>query len=87
MNKRFEETDNPKLWSKPKNRVDEVCMKHNIDYGNSMTLEGKHKAHRKMLNNFSLIGNPMLEKKMDRFIVKQLIGAKLKIGLGNAKND
>ena len=31
LDKRLDEADNPKPWSKPKNRVDEVCMKHDID--------------------------------------------------------
>ena len=30
LNKRLDEADNPKPWSKPINRVDEVCMRHNI---------------------------------------------------------
>ena len=41
LNKRLDEADNPKPWSKPKNRVDEVYMKHDIDFGNSTTLEEK----------------------------------------------
>ena len=36
LDKRLDEADNPKPWSKPKNRVDEVCMKHDIDYGKIM---------------------------------------------------
>jgi len=44
LNKRLDEADNPKPWSKPKNRVDEVCMRHDIDFENSTTLEEKHEA-------------------------------------------
>ena len=69
----------------PKNRVDEVWIKHNIDYGNSMTLEEKHKAEREMLHNLFMIRNPTLREKVDRFIVKKLISAKLRHGLGNSK--
>ena len=53
LDKRLDEADNPKPWRKPKNRADEVCLKYNIDYGNSTTLEEKHEADRKMLNNLS----------------------------------
>ena len=63
LNKRLDEADNLKAWSKPINRVDEVCMKHDIDYGNSTTLEDKHEADRDMLYNLSLIQNPTLREK------------------------
>ena len=85
MNKRLDEADNPKPWSKPINRVDEVCMRHDIDDGN-ITLEENHEADREMLYNLSLIQNPTLREKVDRFIVKKMISAKLKLGLGNSKN-
>ena len=86
MNKRLDDADNPKPWSKPKNRVDEVCMRHDIDYENSTTLEEKHEANPEMLYNLSLIQNPTLREKVDRFIVKKMISAHLKLGLGNSKN-
>ena len=70
LNKRLDEADNPKPWSKPINWVHEVSMRHDIDYGNSTTLEE----------------NPTLREKVDRFIVKKMISAKLKLGLGNSKN-
>ena len=38
-----------------------------------------------MLYNLSLIQNPTLREKVDRFIVKKMISAKLKLGLGNSK--
>ena len=60
LNKRLDEADNPKPWSKPINWVDEVSMRHNIDYGNSTRLEEKHEAKREMLYNLSLIQNPTL---------------------------
>ena len=60
LNKRLDEADNPKPWSKPINWVDEVSMRHNIDYGNSTRLEEKHEANREMLYNLSLIQNPTL---------------------------
>ena len=34
--------------------------------------------------NLSLIQNPTLREKVDRFIVKKMISAKLKLGLGNS---
>ena len=60
-------------------------MKHNIDYGNSMMSEEKRKAGRQMLYNFSLIQNPTLREKVERFIVKK-ISAELRLGIGNSKN-
>ena len=54
LDKRLDEVDNPKPWSKPINRVD-VCMRHDIDYRNDSTLEEKHKADRDMLYNLPLI--------------------------------
>ena len=70
---------------KPINRVDEVCMRHDIDYGNTTTLEEKHDADREMLYNLSLIQNPILREKVELFIVKNMISTKLKLGLGNSK--
>ena len=61
-------------------------MKHGINYGKSKTLEEKHKVDQEMLYNLSLIQNPTLREKVDRFIVKKMISAKLKLGLGNSKN-
>ena len=78
LNKRLDEADNPF------NRVDEVCMRHDIDNGNSSTLEEQHEADREMCN-LSLIQNPTLREQVDRFIVKKMISAKLKLGLGNSK--
>ena len=86
LDKILDEANNPKPWSKPKNRVDEVCKKYDIDYGKSMTLEEKHEADRGMLNNLSLIQNLTLREKVDGFIVKKMISAKLRLGLGNSKN-
>ena len=82
LNKRLDEAANPKPWSKPKNTVDEVCMRHDIDYENSTTLEEKHEADREMLYYFSLIRNPTFREKNDRFIMKKMISAKLRPGLG-----
>ena len=62
LNKRLDEADNPKPWSKPINRVDEMCMRYDIDNGNSTTLEEKHEADREMLYNLSLIQNPTLRE-------------------------
>ena len=49
MNEKLDEADNPKPWSKPITRVDEVCMKHDIDYGNTTTLEEKQEAKRNVV--------------------------------------
>ena len=61
-------------------------MRHDIDYGNSTTLEEKHEADREMLSILSLTQNPTLREKVDWFIVKKMISAKLKLGLGNSTN-
>lgn len=87
LDKRLDEADNPKPWSKPTNRVDEVCMKHDIAYGKTTTLTEKHKADSEMLYNLSLIQNPTLREKVDRFIVRNLINAKLKLGLGYSSKN
>ena len=65
LNKWLDEADNPKPWNKPINRVDELCMRPDIDDGNSTTLEEKHEADREMLYNLSLIQNPTLREKVD----------------------
>ena len=59
-------------------------MKHDIDYGNSMMLEEKHKEDREMLYNLSLIRNPTLREKINGFMMK-MISAKLRLGLDNQK--
>ena len=64
LDKWLDEDNNPKPWSKPKNRVDEVCMKHNIDYGNSTTLEEKQEVDLEMLYYLSLKQIQPWEKKL-----------------------
>jgi len=53
--------------------------------GTARRWKKKHEADRGMLYNLSLIQNPTLREKVDGFIVKKIISAKLRRGLGNSK--
>ena len=52
--------------------ADSETQKHEIDYGNRMTLEEKHEVDREMLYNLSLTQNTTLREKVDGFIVKKM---------------
>ena len=72
--------DNPLPGNEPYNDVDAISMRHDICYQDN--LAGKHECDRKMLAEL----NPLVPKgrreKVDRQLVRSIIGLKHRLGLG-----
>ena len=80
---RLNPDDTPKEWSKPINKVDEVCLKHDLAYRDSDLGKGtRHEADKKMLEEFDNLKDLNIIEKVDRAIMRPIIAAKYKLGLG-----
>lgn len=86
LKKRLKPDGMPKSWSKPINRVDEASMHHDICYANNTDTETRnYLCDKNMLNELEGIYNPSLREKLDKSIVKNIIGSKMKLGFGILK--
>ncbi|XP_023213408.1 uncharacterized protein LOC111616212 [Centruroides sculpturatus] len=73
------------------NRVDKVCKKHDVAYSKSKNTADRHIADQEMLNELDLINNPSsafypLGEKQARAVIKPIISAKKRFGLGISPN-
>ena len=83
LDKRLNPDSTPKEWSKPINRVDQASMHHDICYlQNPDTKTRNNVCDKKMLEELNII-NPTLRERFESSIVKNLIGAKKSLGMGN----
>ena len=58
LNNRLNPDDTPKEWSKPINKIDEVCLKHDLAYRDSDLGKGTRKnADKKMLDDLNKLKN------------------------------
>ena len=82
LKKRLNPDKTPKDFSKPINKVNEICMRHDIAYEEADKGIGtRHDANKTMLNelnNKELNWNEFLAKDF----TKGIIGVKYKLGLG-----
>ena len=82
LKERLNEDGTPKEWSKPINKVDEICMAHDMAYDrNDIT---RHEADKKMLDDLNALDNKDLNwnEWFAKKFVKGIIGLKYKLGLG-----
>ena len=80
---RLNENDTPKDFSKPINRIDEIALKHDLDYRNAQdSLDKKHEADRIMLKLLDSIKDPTIRERAERLIVKTALKSKLFLGVG-----
>ena len=85
LEKRLNPDDTPKEESKPINKVDEICMKHDIAYRDADLGKGtRHEADKQMLDNLNELNNKDLNwnEWFAKKFVKGIIGLKYKLGLG-----
>ena len=76
-----------KKWSKPINRVDMAAYNHDIGYlKNDDTATRNAVCDKHILKELKGIYNPTLRERVDKSIVSNLIGAKVKFGMGVKKN-
>ena len=95
LNKRLNADLTPKVWSKPINRVDQAAYHHDICcVKNKDTKTRNEVCDKNMLTELDSIYNPTLQERIDRGIVRPIIGAKKRFGMGlktseeeRSKND
>jgi hypothetical protein len=71
-----------KEWSKPVDRVDEAAYHHDLAYAAHSDTASRNVADRIILQELDLIDNPTMREKDERAIVKPIINAKQRFGLG-----
>ena len=87
---KFKKRLNPDLtrkkWSKPLNRVDKAAYHHDICYlKNEDTATRNAVCDKNMLKELEGIYNSSLRERLDESIVSELIGTKVKCGIGVKK--
>jgi hypothetical protein len=86
LTERLNPDDTPKEWSKPINKVDEVCLKHDLAYRDSDLGKGtRHDADKKMLHDLNNLTDLNINEKLARAVIKPIIATKHKLGLGVIK--
>ena len=83
LNVRLDENDDPRPGYEPFNQIDEISMKHDICYRDMPT--GKHRCDENMLDSLKKVKPQNFREKVDRALVRSLIGTKYKLGLGVQK--
>ena len=79
----------PKLFSAPKNKIDDLCLKHDILYKDaefsktdpSQVLSKKHQADEELLKGLERLELNSFPDKFQRWIVDKIIRMKLRFGL------
>jgi hypothetical protein len=88
LDKRLNADDTPKEWSKPINKVDEVCLHHDLAYKYADEGKGtRHEADKNMLEELNNLKDLNFNEKLARAAIKPIIGTKYKLGLGLKKNN
>ena len=85
LRKRLNPDNTPKDFSKPINKVDEICMRHDIAYEEADKGIGtRHDADKTMLNELNKLNNKELNwnEFLAKYFTKGIIGVKYKLGLG-----
>ena len=83
LDEQLDENDIPVSGQEPFNAVDAISMRHDIcyrDHGNSKS--GKHECDDDMLKELDVLQPENIREKIDRKLVKSLIGVKRKLGMG-----
>ena len=86
LNKRLNADLTPKAWSKPVNRVDQVAYQYDICYVKYKDTKTRNEVcDKNMLAELDGIYNPTLRDRIDRGIVRPIIGTKKRFGMGLKK--
>ena len=81
LDKRLDANDNPLPHSKPINRVDAAAYRHDLAYRDAGDdLSKKHQADKDMVEELESIQNPTFRERLDNFLVKNAMKAKLAVG-------
>ena len=85
LDERLNPDGTPKDWSKPINKVDEICMQHDKNYNLADQGQGtRHEADKVMLDQLNELKNKDLtwSEYFAKNFTKGVIGLKYKLGLG-----
>ena len=83
LDEQLDEQDIPRPGQEPYNAVDAISMRHDICYrDHAKEKGGKHKCDDVMLNELTTLHPKTVRERIDKGLVKTLIGAKRKLGLG-----
>ena len=86
LSKRLNADGTPKAWSKPINRVDQAAYHHDICYARHKDTAARNSiCDKTMLASLDAMPNPTARERMDRSIVRPIIGTKARFGLGVGK--
>lgn len=86
LNRRLNPDGTPKDWSKPINRVDSAALHHDLCYAKNQDRKTRNEVcDREMLSELDGITSPTLRERIDKGIVRNLIKAKVNLGLGLKK--
>ena len=84
LDEQLDENDKPLRGQEPYNAVDEISMKHDICYRDHDDKAGKKECDKKMLIELDLLNPKNLRERIDRNLVRKIISAKYRMGLGIA---
>ena len=88
LDEQLDETDTPVPGQEPFNAIDAISMRHDICYrDHGSTKSGKHVCDDDMLYELEQLEPKNIREKIDKGLVKSLIGAKRKLGLGIEWSD
>ena len=83
LGKQLDEFDQPLPGQEPYNAVDEIALPHDICYRDKGdTKEGKHACDDEMMKELDVLEPKDMREKIDRKLVRTIIGKKRKWGLG-----
>ena len=83
LDEQLDEQDIPRPGQEPYNAIDAISMRHDICYRDHATEKGgKHKCDDVMLTELNVLHPKTVRERIDKGIVKALIGTKRKLGLG-----
>ena len=85
LHKQLDENDQPLPGQEPYNAVDAISMRHDICYRDHTNKEGKHHCDDKMLKELDALQPKGFREKLDRRLVRSLIGTKRRLGWGVAE--
>jgi hypothetical protein len=79
LHKRLDKNDQPLPHSKPKNRVDETSMKHDICYRDNKGKQGHTRCDMQMVARLRKIHKPTLRERFDRLVAGTIIRNKVNV--------
>ena len=83
LHEQLDEHDQPLAGQEPYNAVDAISMRHDICYRDDETKVGKHACDDEMLKELDVLEPKAIRERIDRKLVRTIIGTKRKLGGGS----